>query len=219
MLPVYASRFRLRVSRNTRFWLWLGLGQTGWAPAQGHSKRFLLSLLPPSPGFPGAHSVETPVGPPPRRPSLKDRRSAEPRAGPAPDLIQRYGCTDMPPFDMLASKRKPGFRARRHSGTAPGRGDSLTTRGGCFVVRTRGRGHPAMSGAPTMSARRQSGRQRGTPAGRRPTLARRRTVGGLQRPVREDRSKNRSPCAEHVRRRAPAGEGTQSVGRSAAGPM
>ena len=88
-----------------------------------------------------------------------------------------------------------------------------------FVVRTRGRAHLVVSGAPTMSARRQSGRQRGTPAGRRPTLARRRKVGGSRRSVREDRLENRSPCAEHVRRREPAGEGTQSVGRSAVGPM
>jgi hypothetical protein len=73
------------------------------------------------------------------------------------------------------------------------------------TVRARGRVVLDMSGALTMFARRQSGRQRGTPAGRRPTLARRRTVGGSQRPVREDSSEHRSPCAEHVRRRAPAG--------------
>lgn len=32
MLPVYASRFRLRVSRNTRFRPGLGLGRTGQGP-------------------------------------------------------------------------------------------------------------------------------------------------------------------------------------------
>ena len=51
VLPVYASRFRLRVSRNTRFRLWHGLGRSG----VGHLHRVILkvsaSLLPPSPSF------------------------------------------------------------------------------------------------------------------------------------------------------------------------
>ena len=89
-----------------------------------------------------------------------------------------------------------------------------------LTQRTHARRPPAFttSGAPTMSARRENGRQRGTPAGRRPTLARRRTVVGTGQPVREDSKPHRSPCAEHVRRGAPAGGGTQSVGRSPAGP-
>ncbi len=78
-------------------------------------------------------------------------------------------------------------------------------------VRTRVGSHAETSGAPTMSARRQRGRLRGTPAGRRPALARRRTVGEIRRPVREDSSPHRSPCAEHVRRREPAGGGTHSI--------